>query len=79
MPGYLEEARYQATLFKLEYERIKMKISLQEKIDVTVDASKVFCVMLAMSTDILPVELLRSCPEISCTFIGYLLFNSNGC
>ena len=22
---------------------------------------------------------LRSCPEISCTFIGYLLFNSNGC
>ena len=24
-------------------------------------------------------NLLRSCPEISCTFIGYLLFNSNGC
>ena len=22
---------------------------------------------------------VRSCPEISCTFIGYLLFNSNGC
>ena len=26
-----------------------------------------------------PEKVLRSCPEISCTFIGYLLFNSNGC
>ena len=27
----------------------------------------------------LETTILRSCPEISCTFIGYLLFNSNGC
>jgi hypothetical protein len=36
-----------------------MKISLPEKIGVTVDASKVFCVMLSMSIDTLPVELLN--------------------